>query len=60
MVNDNIEILQDTGYGASELKKSYQKYLQKGLIFAVLIHGFIIGSYLFANYISRLSDEEKK
>ena len=60
MVSDNIEILQDTGYGASELKKTYQKYLRNGLIFAVVIHGFVIGSYLFANYIGKLQDESKK
>lgn len=60
MVSDNIEILQDTGYGATELKKAYQKFLRKGLIFAVLIHGFIIGTYLFANYISKLEDSKNK
>ena len=60
MVTDNIEILQDTGYGASELKKTYQKYLQRGLIFAVLIHGFLIGTYLFANYISKMESEKNK
>lgn len=60
MVSDNIEILQDTGYGATELKKTYQKFLRKGLIFAVLIHGFIIGTYLFANYISKLEDSKNK
>nr|HMT12619.1 hypothetical protein [Ignavibacteria bacterium] len=59
MVTDNIEILQDTGYGATELKKTYQKYLQRGLIFAVLIHGFIIGTYLFANYLSKLEEQKK-
>jgi protein TonB len=59
MVTDNIDILQDTGYGATELKKTYQKYLQRGLIFAVLIHGFIIGTYLFANYLSKLEAEKK-
>lgn len=60
MVTDNIEILQDTGYGASELKSIYQKYLQKGLIFAILIHGFVIGSYLLANYISKMESEKDK
>jgi len=60
MVSDNIEILQDTGYGATELKKSYQKYLRNGLIFAVIIHGFVVGGYLFANYISKLNDESNK
>jgi len=59
MVNDNIEILQNSGYGATELKKTYQKYLQRGLIFAILIHGFIIGTYLFANYISKMEDQKK-
>jgi len=60
MVTDNIEILQDTGYGASELKSIYQKYLQKGLIFAILIHGFVIGSYLLANYISKMESDKDK
>ena len=60
MVSDNIEILQDTGYGATELKKTYQKFLRNGLIFAVIAHGFVIGSYLFANYISKLNEESKK
>lgn len=58
MVTDDINILNSTGYGASELKKTYQKYLQRGLIFAVLIHGFIIGTYLFANYISKMESEK--
>jgi protein TonB len=60
MVSDNIEILQDTGYGATELKKTYQKYLRNGLIFAVAIHGLAVGSYLFANYISKLNEESSK
>lgn len=59
MVTDNIEIMQDTGYGATELKKTYQKYLQRGLIFAILIHGFVIGTYLFANYISKMESDKK-
>lgn len=59
MVTDNIEILQDTGYGATELKKTYQKYLQRGLILAIVIHGFIIGTYLFANYISKMEEQKK-
>lgn len=60
MVTDNIEILQNSGYGATELKKTYQKFLQRGLIFAILIHGFIIGTYLFANYISKMEEQKKK
>ncbi len=60
MVSDDIEILQDTGYGATELKKTYQKYMQRGLILAILVHGFIIGTYLFANYISKLEDSKNK
>lgn len=59
MVTDNIEILHNTGYGASELKKTYQKFLQRGLIFAIIIHGFIIGTYLFANFISKLEEQKK-
>lgn len=38
-------------YGAFELKRSYQKNLSLGLLFAGLIHILIIGSLLLYNYI---------
>jgi periplasmic protein TonB len=60
MVSDNIEILQDTGYGAVELKKTYQKYLIRGLLGAFIVHFLVIGSYAFANYLNKLSDLEKQ
>src|SRR4030095_3498857 len=60
MVSDNIEILQDTGYGASELKKLYQKFFTRALIGAVIIHLIGIGTYLFANYLSKISEEKDK
>jgi protein TonB len=60
MVSDNIEILQNTGYGAVELKKTYQKYFLRGLIGALIVHVIAIGSYAFGNYLSKLSEEEKQ
>lgn len=60
MVSDNIEILQDTGYGASELKRTYQKYFIRGLIGAIIIHGIGIGTYLFANYLTKMNEEKDK
>jgi len=60
MVSDNIEILQDTGYGASELKKTYQKYVIRGLIGALIVHFLTIGTYAFANYLNKLSEEKQK
>ena len=60
MVSDNIEILQDTGYGAVELKTTYQKYLIRALIGAMIVHFVAIGSYAFANYLNRLSDLDKQ
>lgn len=60
MVSDNIEILQNTGYGAVELKKIYQKYLIRALIGAMIVHFIAIGSFAFANYLNRLSDLEKQ
>ena len=59
MVSDNIEIMQDSGYGAVELKKIYQKFFIRALIGAVIIHFIAIGSYLFANYLNKLSEENK-
>jgi protein TonB len=59
MVSDNIEIMQSTGYGAVELKNIYQKFFVRGLIGAVIVHFIAIGSYAFANYLNKLSDENK-
>ena len=60
MVSDNIEIMQSSGYGAVELKKIYQKFFIRGLIGAVIIHFLAIGSFLFANYLNKLSEEQNK
>jgi len=60
MVSDNIEILQDTGYGAVELKKIYQKYFIRALIGALIVHMIAIGTYAFANYLNKLSELEKQ
>jgi protein TonB len=54
---DNIEIINNTGYGAVELKKVYQRFFSKGMVVAILIHIFIIGSYLLVIYINKLSAE---
>jgi protein TonB len=40
-------------YGAFELKKSYQKNLTKGLVFAALLHIALIGGFLLYNYLTR-------
>ncbi len=40
-------------YGAFELKKSYQKNLTKGLIFAALLHIALIGGFLLYGYLTR-------
>ena len=56
---ENIEILNSAGYGATELKKSYQRFFSRGLAVAVVIHLFVIGAYLLLIYINKLSAEEK-
>ena len=58
MVTDNIEIMMDTGYGAPELKKTYQRFFARGLVIAVIVHIFIISAYLLVNYVSSLNAEE--
>lgn len=58
MVTDNIEIMQDTGYGAPELKKTYQGFLSRGLIIAVVIHFVVVGGYLLINYVNKLKADE--
>lgn len=55
----DIEVLNNTGYGASELKKFYQRYFTKGMAVAVALHLVLIGSYLLVNYVNKLKAEEK-
>ena len=38
-------------YGAPELKRIYKKYASRGLIFAVIIHVFLISAYVLLLYI---------
>jgi protein TonB len=45
-------------YGAFELKKVYQKYISKGLLFAVLLHVFAIGAFVFSIYIENLNADK--
>lgn len=59
MVSDNIEVLMNTGYGSTELKKNYQKFFARGLFAAVILHLLVISTYLLINYINKLSAEEK-
>jgi protein TonB len=56
---EDIQILNSAGYGAPELKKSYQRFFSRGLAVAVVLHLFVIGTYLLVIYINKLNAEEK-
>ncbi|MCI0448891.1 MAG: energy transducer TonB [Chlorobi bacterium] len=44
-----------------ELKKPYRKFLSKGLVYAILLHIFVIAAYGGANYYSNyLKEQESK
>ena len=62
--NSNVvfeEINKKMKYGAPELKKLYQKYVTRGLLIAVIVHGILIGGYVFAMYLEKVrADEEKQ
>ncbi|HRI85684.1 MAG TPA: TonB family protein [Ignavibacteria bacterium] len=45
-------------YGAPDLKKFYQKYVTRGLIIAVILHGFFIGGYALAMYYEKVKAEQ--
>lgn len=47
-----------SGYGAMELKKSYQLNLTKGLLFAGFVHLAIIGSFVLYGYLTRINEED--
>lgn len=59
MVTDNIEILMNTGYGAPELKKTYQKFFSRGLIYAISAHIILIGIYFGVSYLRAKAEENK-
>jgi TonB family protein len=49
---DNIALINNTNYGAPELKKVYQGFTLKGLIIAVTIHIALIAAYMLFAYIN--------
>ncbi|HQY21619.1 MAG TPA: TonB family protein [Ignavibacteria bacterium] len=53
------EINKKMKYGAPELKKFYQKYVTRGLIIAVALHGFFIGGYALAMYYEKVKANEE-
>src|SRR6058998_293822 len=59
MVTDNIEVLMDTGYGAPELKKTYQKFFSRGLMYAIAAHIIFIGIYFGVSYLRARAEENK-
>jgi protein TonB len=46
-------------YGAPELKKNFKKFASRGLIFAIIIHGFLIGTYMVSLYIEKVQLEKQ-
>jgi protein TonB len=58
MVSDNIEVLMNTGYGAPELKRFYQRFFARGLVLAIFVHLVLISTYMVINYVNTLKAEE--
>jgi len=50
--------IENSNYGAVEIKSGYRKNLAKGLLFAFLIHFVIIGTYLLASYVNGLKADD--
>jgi len=46
-------------YGAPELKKNFKKFASRGLIFAIVIHAFLIGTYIVTLYIEQVQLEKQ-
>jgi periplasmic protein TonB len=64
MTNENLNNYQEPietrmQYGAPELKKIYKKYASRGLMIAVVIHIFLVSSYVFSLYIDKLQQEKQ-
>jgi protein TonB len=46
-------------YGAPELKRNFKKFASRGLIFAIIIHAFLIGTYMVSLYIEQVQLERQ-
>src|SRR5262245_48982430 len=51
-MNTEITLINNTGYGAPELKRSYQAFTFKGLLIALTIHIALIAGYMLFVYIN--------
>ncbi|MCC6866588.1 MAG: hypothetical protein IT280_10560 [Ignavibacteria bacterium] len=52
-MNDNIVLINNNKYGATELKKLHKSFTLKGLIIAVTIHIALITVYMLIGYINQ-------
>ena len=55
---DSIALINNDGYGAPELKKSYQGFTLKGFIIAVTIHIALLAGYMLIVYINQAKTKE--
>ena len=53
MTENTIAVDQATEYGAFELKRLYSKHFSLGMAIAVVLHLFLIGTYIFIQAITR-------
>lgn len=59
-MEDNITLINNTGYGATELKGTYRRSIREGMLIAVLLHLALVFGYILFTYISNANAEEKK
>ena len=57
-MDTSIVLASNNGYGALELKQSYQSFTLKGFIIAISLHILAIVIYLFISYINNVQAKE--
>lgn len=57
-MNDNIELINNDSYGATELKKEYQGNTLKGLIIAVSIHVAFVTVFMLVAYLNEAKTKD--
>lgn len=50
-------ILTKMEYGLPELRKFYKKFLSRGLILAIILHGFLVSAYIFSLYLEMRAEK---
>jgi len=57
-MDTSLDLINNSGYGAPELKETYQSSTLRSFIIALAIHLIVIIAYLLISYINKVNAKE--